>query len=427
MFERVMSRIGARAGRMSPRLLSEYSDAVDHAAEDEPSAPQSGAVDPPANSDSPALPALRFASPAFDKRAGKYLLRTEGGSLLVELRKATGTIDPRVGMVGPASIISFANQRLGMLNVVVLDLDGDGIELKSRKKADARFDMDGDGIRDDTGWVGKSDGILVIDRNGDQRIDGPSELTFVTDVADAMSGLHGLSSFDTNRDGQVDAVDARFGELKLWVDRNGDGTAGEGEVRSLADHGIKSIVLDPVATSTTLKLGANAVTMTATFERTDGRTGTIGDAMLAFSPSATSGKSLESGDSDDTGSASDWEGFADTWTPKANVGSRAAAPPATWNGGWVEKSRGGTADQAALLPQAAPRGPGSASQNDLDYTFRIEAANGRLIQALGAFGASSSAAHHMYHTAPPAQQDWLTVASLPSVQNMVSMQGSGGI
>jgi hypothetical protein len=372
-----------------------------------------------------APPSLNFATVAFARRAGKYLLRTDGGALLVELRKASGTVDGRAGMVGPASIITFANRRIGMLNAVVLDLDGDGIELKSRKKADARFDMDGDGIGDDTGWVGKNDGILVVDRNGDQRIDAASEITFVADMADALSGLHGLSSFDANRDGKVDAADARFAELKLWVDRNGDGIAGEGEVRSLADHNIRSIALDPVATSTALKLGANAVTMTSTFERTDGSTGTIGDAMLAFSPSGTPGEDIESSGSGGLEGADSVAGamaprIVDDLDPAAAATGPQAAAQAP-----VAAPRVGPA-AAATIPSASP-GAGAVASDGLDYAVRVEAANGRLIQAMGSFGAAGSAAHHPSAAAAPDQPDWLTVASLPSVQNMLSVGPGSGI
>jgi hypothetical protein len=42
------------------------------------------------------------------------------------------------------------------------------------------------------------------------------------------------ASLDTNADGYVDAADAQFAQLKVWVDANGDGISQAGELRSLA-------------------------------------------------------------------------------------------------------------------------------------------------------------------------------------------------
>jgi hypothetical protein len=151
-------------------------------------------------------------------------------------------------------------------------------------KAKARFDMDGDGDRDDTGWVGKRDGILVVDRDGDGRISGPDELSMLPEKAGATSELDALVAMDTNKDGKLDASDARFSQLKIWVDADGDGVTDAGELRSLADHDIASIGLSASAAKTEAKIGDNVVLSTGLFTRTDGTTGTFADAALAFRP-----------------------------------------------------------------------------------------------------------------------------------------------
>ncbi|WP_149194183.1 cadherin repeat domain-containing protein, partial [Luteimonas suaedae] len=58
-------------------------------------------------------------------------------------------------------IVSQSSSRLGP---VVLDLDGDGVDLISLRESDIALDMDGDGTKDLTGWVGRNDGLLVLDR-----------------------------------------------------------------------------------------------------------------------------------------------------------------------------------------------------------------------------------------------------------------------
>ncbi|HEX8366910.1 MAG TPA: Ig-like domain-containing protein [Allosphingosinicella sp.] len=229
---------------------------------------------------------IAFDARRFARKAGKYRLSVDGGTLSIVPLKPKGVLDPRAGAMGAASMLSFRNRRIGMLAPVVLDLDGDGIELVRSSKARARFDMDGDGRADDTGWIGKGDGLLVIDRNGDGRISGPGELSFLAEKAGAKSDLDALSALDSNRDGKLDSADARFAELKVWEDRNGNGVTEEGELRALSDRGIAAIGLAGASARQTAKLGDNIVLSTGTFTRTDGSTGTLADAALAFRPGA---------------------------------------------------------------------------------------------------------------------------------------------
>ena len=50
---------------------------------------------------------------------------------------------------------------------VLLDLDGDGVELVSLEHSAALFDANRDGIPERLSWLGPDDGILVYDRDGD--------------------------------------------------------------------------------------------------------------------------------------------------------------------------------------------------------------------------------------------------------------------
>jgi hypothetical protein len=217
-----------------------------------------------------------FQDRSFDRSSKRYALVADGGMLSIIPVKARGTLDPRAGEVGPATILTFRNRTLGMLAPVVLDLDGDGVELKSIGKAKARIDMNGDGIADDTGWVGRNDGMLVIDRDNDGRISGPAELSFLGDKPGAKGDLDALSALDSNRDGKIDAADKRFGELRIWVDRDGDGITDAGELGTLADHNIASIGLASAAGRAEGRVGDNMVLSTGTFTpdgRLDGDTG----------------------------------------------------------------------------------------------------------------------------------------------------------
>lgn len=126
---------------------------------------------------------------------------------------------------------------------VVLDLDGDGVELVSLEDSTAFYDIDGDGYRERMGWVSPDDGLLAYDRNGDGEISGREELSFVDYVAGARTDLEGLRHFDSNGDGRLDASDAEWGRFRVWRDLDQDGESDPGELRTLAEAGVRSIGL----------------------------------------------------------------------------------------------------------------------------------------------------------------------------------------
>ena len=67
--------------------------------------------------------------------------------------------------------------------------------------------------------------FLDLDRNG--RIDNGSELfgvgTKLANGQHAGNGYEAMAQYDSNRDGVLDAKDARFKDLVVWVDANHDG------------------------------------------------------------------------------------------------------------------------------------------------------------------------------------------------------------
>ena len=62
------------------------------------------------------------------------------------------------------------------IDPVILDLDGDGVELISADAITIFFDMEGDGRRERTGWISRDDGFLALDANRNGRVDGIDEL-----------------------------------------------------------------------------------------------------------------------------------------------------------------------------------------------------------------------------------------------------------
>lgn len=227
-----------------------------------------------------------FQASSWEGKAKRY--RLAGGSDGVRLipRQAEGAISASAGLIGPASMVSFGNGTVGMLSAIIVDLDGDGLEARQRSKAHARFDMDADGTPDDTGWVSGGDGLLVIDRDGDGAITHASEISFLAEKENAKTAWDGLGVLDANKDGKINATDARFGDLKVWQDANHNGISDVGELKSLAEVGIKEIALATTAVGEAAKLGKNLPLTTAVYTRDNGQTATIGNVSFAFEPSS---------------------------------------------------------------------------------------------------------------------------------------------
>lgn len=122
---------------------------------------------------------------------------------------------------------------------LVIDMDGDGVELVSLDDSTAFFDLNIDGFAELTGWVNPDDALLALDIDGDGVIDDNSEL--FGDQTGFAHGFLALAAHDGNNDGVIDANDAVFADLIVWQDANGDGFSAASEMQSLTDVGITSI------------------------------------------------------------------------------------------------------------------------------------------------------------------------------------------
>lgn len=122
---------------------------------------------------------------------------------------------------------------------IAVDLDDSGaIELAGDE---ARFDLDGDGDRDQlTNWFGARDGILV-----DARVAGASGANLFGDEGGRYAdGFEKLSGRDT--DGNSVVSGRELAGLALWVDADGDARRDAGETRSLASAGITELSTEHV-------------------------------------------------------------------------------------------------------------------------------------------------------------------------------------
>ena len=239
------------------------------------------------------LPAIEFQDSHWRGKARVYSVTGSTTAARVSPRYAQGILNPDAGQIAPAAIMAFDDRTVGLLSTILVDLDGDGLEARRANRAHAMFDMNGDGVADDTGWMSGGDGMLVIDRDGSGSITHVSELSFLAEKDGATSAWDGLSVLDSTRDGKIDAKDTRFAELKVWADGNGDGVSQAGEIRSLTELGITEISLRATSSGENGKIGDNLPLSTATFKWANGVTATIGNVALAFEPGSTSPRPSE--------------------------------------------------------------------------------------------------------------------------------------
>ncbi|MFG5382767.1 cadherin-like domain-containing protein, partial [Yoonia sp. R2-816] len=163
----------------------------------------------------------------------------------------------------------------GLMNHVsplVLDLDGDGVELTHTYDENVYFDIDADGFAERVGWVGPDDGQLAMDWNGNGTIDDITELY----GDDQMPAFDKLRLHDTNLDGVIDVNDDDFDEFLVWRDLNMDGISQAEELSSLTDHDIVSISLDE--SEEDYYVNENYVSSSSTYQKAGGETFEVVDA-----------------------------------------------------------------------------------------------------------------------------------------------------
>jgi hypothetical protein len=167
---------------------------------------------------------------------------------------------------------------------IVIDLNGDGVQLNPLGSSHANFDFDNDGYREATAWAGPQDGILVIDEGGDGVVTQAKEIAFSQwTTANGDTDLQALAAtFDSNHDGVLDANDARFSDFKVWRDANGDGVSDAGEMQTLTQAGIQSMNLTVKSgTGATLADGTQVFGLTDV-QRTDGSIVQAADVAFAY-------------------------------------------------------------------------------------------------------------------------------------------------
>jgi hypothetical protein len=125
---------------------------------------------------------------------------------------------------------------------LILDVAGNGMSLTSASNG-VNFDLRPDGIPESLAWTAaySDDAFIVLDRNGNGRIDDGGEL--FSNYAPRWptsppSGFGALARLDApseggNRDGYISPLDAVYMSLDLWRDINHDGVSQPEELTPL--------------------------------------------------------------------------------------------------------------------------------------------------------------------------------------------------
>lgn len=179
---------------------------------------------------------------------------------------------------------------------LVLDLDRDGSwDLINAWSASPKilFDLNGDGKKSRMGWVGCKDGLLWIDRDGNQKVsDGRelfSEYSFGYELESQVrrrfaDGFKALAQYDANGDEVIDPSDKVFPYLRLWRDCNSDGISQKNEISTLADHGIEWIELFAEEQRESLHQSGNDVRLVSQYRHRSGKNARIADIWFRVRP-----------------------------------------------------------------------------------------------------------------------------------------------
>ena len=182
-------------------------------------------------------------------KVGSFIGKERGGPA------ANTAVDVGIGVLDAPSVAAQINNQVeqgiidnAMRNIrldpIIIDLDGDGVELVGLDKSSAFVDVDKDEYQENTGWAHQDDGILAIDLDGSGDVNDAAEFQFAGETKADDTDMEAFRAlYDSNDDGVFDANDSDWHKAGIWRDLNQNGKADEGEFKSLADYGIASIGL----------------------------------------------------------------------------------------------------------------------------------------------------------------------------------------
>jgi hypothetical protein len=104
------------------------------------------------------------------------------------------------------------------------------------------FDLDGDGLKEQTGWIHESSGFLVMDRNLNGVIDSGHEMFGEYTAGKSFTnGYLALKDLDKANLSYIDSKNPNFQKLRIWFDYNLDGKSQPSELKTLSQMNVTRI------------------------------------------------------------------------------------------------------------------------------------------------------------------------------------------
>ena len=141
-----------------------------------------------------------------------------------------------------------------------------------------RFDLDGDGYKEEISFAAEGSGFLALDKNGDGKINDGSEL-FGTKSGD---GFADLAEYDRDHNLWIDENDEIYDKLRVWV-RDSEGND---RLLDLREANVGAIYLGNVDTEFSLKNDEHKtngiIQKTGVYLKEDGGVGTVNHVDLTM-------------------------------------------------------------------------------------------------------------------------------------------------
>jgi hypothetical protein len=162
-----------------------------------------------------------------------------------------------------------------LIDPIVVNFGTPSAELTDSKFG---FDIDSDGQEDNISFVKSGSGFLVLDKNGDGRINDGSELFGPS----SGNGFMELRELDSDGNGWIDENDPVYDRLQIWT-RDEDGND---RLFAIGQKGIGAIYLGCVESAFELRDASSAlhgqIGRTGVFLREDGSPGTLQHVDLSI-------------------------------------------------------------------------------------------------------------------------------------------------
>lgn len=220
------------------------------------------------------IASIDLSSDGVTRQSGGNTIYGEGTFTYTDGR--TGTFaDVGLGTDGkteaalPETVLS-TTAAAGVDDPLVLNLVGGQVHTTALSGTTVAYDINGTGSAVPTGWILPDEGFLVIDAHGNGIIDSGSEM---------IRSFAQLEQYDISGRGVIDASNPIFSQLRVWVDKNGDGISETNELYTLEQLGITSINLNAATTGS--YDNGNQIAAISTFTYSDGTTGQIAAVSLA--------------------------------------------------------------------------------------------------------------------------------------------------